>query len=59
VPESVAAEAVCALAVLVAATGWDRLKRCTRCGRPFLDRTAAASRLGCERHLARCSGRVA
>jgi len=47
------AEAVTALAVLVAAAGWRRLKRCTRCGRPFLDRTAAITRRGCDRHLAR------
>jgi hypothetical protein len=50
------AEAACALAALVAATGWGRLKRCHRCGCPFLDRTAAASRLGCDRHLARTPG---
>lgn len=47
------AEAVTALAVLVVAGGWHRLKRCAYCGRPFIDRTAGATRLGCADHLAR------
>ena len=47
------AEAVAALAILVAAGGWRRLKRCVRCGRPFLDRTNGVSRRGCVDHPAR------
>jgi hypothetical protein len=47
------AEAVTALAVLVVAGGWRRLKRCAHCGHPFVDRTAGATRLGCAEHLAR------
>jgi len=51
------AEAVTALAVLVVAGGWHRLKRCAHCGRPFVDRTAGATRLGCAEHLARVQRR--
>jgi predicted RNA-binding Zn ribbon-like protein len=47
------AEATAALAVLVAAGGWRRLKRCVHCGRAFVDRTNGASRLGCAEHPAR------
>jgi hypothetical protein len=47
------AEAVAALAVLVAAGGWRRLKCCVRCGRPFVDRTNGVSRRGCADHPAR------
>lgn len=47
------AEAVAALAILVAAGGWRRLKCCVRCGRPFVDRTNGASRRGCADHPAR------
>jgi predicted RNA-binding Zn ribbon-like protein len=47
------AEAVAALAVLAVAGGWRRIKRCTRCGRPFIDRTNGASRRGCTDHPAR------
>lgn len=53
------AAAAWALAVLVAATGWGRVKRCTRCGCPFLDRTAAATRLGCAFHVARPAAGIA
>jgi predicted RNA-binding Zn ribbon-like protein len=42
-----------ALAVLVAVGGWYRVKACTRCGRPFLDRTNGASRRGCPEHRTR------
>jgi predicted RNA-binding Zn ribbon-like protein len=41
-----------ALGLLVVAGGWHRLKRC-RCGRPFIDRTAGATRLHCSAHLRR------
>jgi predicted RNA-binding Zn ribbon-like protein len=45
------AEALAALAVLVTVGGWRRLKRCARCGRPFVDRTNAVSRQRCPYHL--------
>ena len=47
------AEAVAALAILVAAGGWRRLKCCVRCGQPFVDRTNGVSRRGCADHPAR------
>ncbi|MDM4720232.1 hypothetical protein QTQ03_11840 [Micromonospora sp. WMMA1363] len=47
------AAAATALAVLVAAHGWGRLKRCFRCGRPFIDRTNGVSRRGCTDHPTR------
>jgi hypothetical protein len=46
------AQALAMLAVLVTVDGWRRLRRCVRCGRPYLDRTNGATRLGCARHLA-------
>ncbi|GAA0723525.1 hypothetical protein Drose_09770 [Dactylosporangium roseum] len=39
-----------ALALLVVAGGWQRLKRCP-CGAPFVDRTAATTRRHCAAHL--------
>ena len=50
----VAAAAV-ALAALVAATGWTRVKRCAvpGCGRPFVDRTNGRSRHRCGEHIRR------
>ncbi|MDO3705523.1 hypothetical protein Q3W71_28020 [Micromonospora sp. C28SCA-DRY-2] len=50
------AAAATALAVLVAAHGWRRLKRCVRCGRPFIDRTNGVSRRGCADHPSRPRG---
>ncbi|MEV4540155.1 hypothetical protein [Micromonospora echinaurantiaca] len=50
------AAATTALAVLVAAHGWRRLKRCARCGRPFIDRTNGVSRRGCTDHPSRPRG---
>ncbi|MFC7546012.1 hypothetical protein [Plantactinospora sp. GCM10030261] len=44
------AAATTAVAVLVAAGGWGRIKRCARCGVPFIDRTNGASRRTCVGH---------
>jgi predicted RNA-binding Zn ribbon-like protein len=46
------AAAAAALATLVVAGGWRRLKRCARCGAPFVDRTNGVSRRGCDEHKA-------
>jgi len=51
VPDPTAAAAA-ALATLVVEGGWRRLKRCRRCGAPFIDRTNGASRRGCVDHRA-------
>jgi predicted RNA-binding Zn ribbon-like protein len=44
---------VVAVALLVAAGGWRRLKRCARngCTAVFVDRTGAATRRHCQAHL--------
>jgi hypothetical protein len=46
------AEAVTMLAVLVAATGWNRIRRCGHrgCSRPFVDRTMGATTRSCAQH---------
>jgi hypothetical protein len=44
--------AAAALAVLVVAGGWRRLRHCRRCGAPFVDRTNGATRRGCDAHRA-------
>jgi predicted RNA-binding Zn ribbon-like protein len=51
-PDVGPAGAAVALAVLVVAGGWRRLRHCRRCGAPFVDRTNGASRQGCDRHRA-------
>jgi predicted RNA-binding Zn ribbon-like protein len=38
------------LATLVAVGGWRRLKRCTTCGTPFVDRTNGCTRRWCTPH---------
>ncbi|GAA1687684.1 hypothetical protein GCM10009765_41470 [Fodinicola feengrottensis] len=52
------AEAVTMLAVLVAATGWQRIGRCGHhnCGRPFIDRTMGATTRSCPYHRRKTSG---
>lgn len=51
------AEAVTMLAILVAATGWQRIGRCGHhdCGRPFIDRTMGATTRSCSRHRRKAS----
>jgi hypothetical protein len=44
------ADAATMLAVLVDRAGWDRIRRCGRCGRPFIDRTMGATTRFCARH---------
>ncbi|MQA02539.1 MAG: hypothetical protein GEV07_07385 [Streptosporangiales bacterium] len=48
--------AVCAVAELVALSGWGRFKRCARCGRPVVDRTNGCSRRWCDEHRRRGVG---
>ncbi|MFC0680620.1 hypothetical protein ACFFGH_22550 [Lysobacter korlensis] len=47
-----ALQAAVMLARLVTVDGWRRIKRCRRCGTPFLDTTNGASRTACATHLA-------
>ncbi|MFF0308700.1 hypothetical protein ACFYSC_14800 [Streptosporangium sp. NPDC004379] len=52
-PSGETAAAAAALAALVAAAGWERVKRCvvTGCGRPFVDRTNGRTRHRCGEHV--------
>jgi hypothetical protein len=44
------ADAATMLAVLVDRSGWERIRRCIRCGRPFIDRTMGATTRSCPVH---------
>lgn len=44
------ANAATMLAVLVDRAGWDRIRRCVRCDRPFIDRTMGATTRFCPLH---------
>jgi hypothetical protein len=44
------AQALVSLAVLVSIGGWRRVRRCSRCGAPYVDRTNGTTRRGCGGH---------
>jgi hypothetical protein len=44
------AQALVSLAVLVSIGGWRRVRRCARCGAPYVDRTNGTTRRGCGGH---------